>query len=600
MITCTIASLALSATANFTVVLQVNAGTASGTNIAETVTATATNIIPGLTTNSATASVIVANANSADLAIVKTATPTPTVPQGNTVTYTLAVTNNGPASATNVTVTDALPATLTYLSATPTGTGACSEADGSVTCLLGTMANGGSATVTVLTIAGAPGVITNTASVNADQTDPIPLNNSSSQTETITAATAIHLQSFAASYETDKNGANRVVLTWRTGGESHNLGFNIYRADNGNRILLNPSLIAGSALMMRGALPKHSGRTYAWIDRFARTAGGGYWLEDVDVDGTRAMHGPVFANADTSTQQGDSLVASPAPMFSQLSQAQPPAASESHPVESVPQTSGPTSNQLQKQFELAAHPAVKILVRHEGWYRVAQPDLVKAGLDPNVDPRSLRLFAEAVEQPIQITGATSGRGGFGPQAAIRFYGTGIDTLYSGTRVYWLVPGEGSGARIRRIAASAGSNQPPESFRFAVELHQRSVYFAALLTPNGDNFFGALVSSTPVDQVLRVPHFDKTSTEPASLELVLQGVTAGFPHDVTVALNGITLGDVTFTGQHKGDSASVCQQDCSRTGTILLLSRRKMEHTTSVWWTISGLRIRTHTWRSPIN
>jgi hypothetical protein len=238
-------------------------------------------------------------------------------------------------------------------------------------------------------------------------------------------------------------------------------------------------------------------------------------------------------------------------MLSQLSQAQPPAASDSHPVENVPQTSGPTSNQVQMQFELAAHPAVKILVRHEGWYRVAQPDLVKAGLDPNVDPRSLGLFAEAVEQPIQITGATAGPGGFGPQAAIHFYGTGIDTLYSGTRVYWLVAGEGSGTRIRRIAATAGSNQPPESFRFAVELEQRSVYFAALLTPNGDNFFGSFVSSTPVDQFLHVPHLDKTSTEPARLEVVLQGVVAGFPHDVTVALNGTTLGDVTFTGQDKG-------------------------------------------------
>ena len=118
-ITCTIASLALSATANFTLVLQVNAGTASGTNIAETAMATATNIIPGLTTNSAIGSVVVANANSADMAIVKTATPGPTVPQGDTLTYTLAITNNGPASATNVTVTDALPATLTYLSRPP-------------------------------------------------------------------------------------------------------------------------------------------------------------------------------------------------------------------------------------------------------------------------------------------------------------------------------------------------------------------------------------------------------------------------------------------------------------------------------------------------
>src|SRR5260370_10641608 len=191
------------------------------------------------------------------------------------------------------------------------------------------------------------------------------------------------------------------------------------------------------------------------------------------------------------------------------------------------------------------------MVNQEGWYRVTQPELVKAALDPNTDAASLRLFAEAIEQSIEITGATAGPDGFGPQAAINFYGTGIDTLYSGTRVYWLVPGEGNGARIRRRAASAGSNQPPESFPFAVEFEQRSVYFAALLTPNGDNFFGSFVSSTPLNQLLQVPHLDKASNEPASLEVVLQGVTAGFPHDVTVALNGTTLGDITFTGQDKG-------------------------------------------------
>jgi len=358
--------------------------------------------------------------------------------------------------------------------------------------------------------------------------------------------TAVELRRFEA-YSTSSG----ILLRWQVGQQADNLGFNIYRDSGAGRIRVNPSLIAGSALLMRGALPQHSGRTFAWIDRSTGTAGGGYWLEDVDVNGTRTMHGPVFANTAPSVEAAGISAVSPAPMLSQLSQAQPPAASDSHPVENVPQTSGPTSNQVQMQFELAAHPAVKILVRHEGWYRVAQPDLVKAGLDPNVDPRSLGLFAEAVEQPIQITGATAGPGGFGPQAAINFYGTGIDTLYSGTRVYWLVAGEGSGARIRRIAASAGSNQPPESFRFAVELEQRSVYFAALLTPNGDNFFGSFVSSTPVDQFLHVPHLDKTSTEPARLEVVLQGVVAGFPHDVTVALNGTTLGDVTFTGQDKG-------------------------------------------------
>jgi uncharacterized repeat protein (TIGR01451 family) len=139
-ITCTDgSSLGVNATANFTLVLQVNAGTPSGTNIAETVTASATNIVPNLTTNSATAVVVVANAGSADMAIVKTAAPNP-VAQGDPLTYTLAVTNNGPSTATNVTVTDSLPTAVTYLSVTTTQ-GACSEAGGTVTCLLGSMAN---------------------------------------------------------------------------------------------------------------------------------------------------------------------------------------------------------------------------------------------------------------------------------------------------------------------------------------------------------------------------------------------------------------------------------------------------------------------------
>ena len=89
-------------------------------------------------------------------------------------------------------------------------------------------------------------------------------------------------------------------------------------------------------------------------------------------------------------------------MLSQMNQALPPTpgSQESHTVETLPLASAPTPSQIQKQFELAAHPAVKIYVRHEGWYRVTQPDLVKAGLDPNVDPALLHLYAEATEQPI--------------------------------------------------------------------------------------------------------------------------------------------------------------------------------------------------------
>ncbi|HEY6337463.1 MAG TPA: C25 family cysteine peptidase [Candidatus Sulfotelmatobacter sp.] len=559
-ITCTAnagTSIALNGTASFSLVMQVVATTPSGTNIPDTATASAGNVVPNLTTNSATATVLVANANSADMAIVKTATPNP-VSQGDTITYTLAVTNNGPASATNVTVVDTLPTEVTYLSVTTTA-GTCSEAGGTVTCLLGTMANGGTATVTVLTIAGVPGVVSNTATVSADQTDPNPVNNSSTQTETITAATSIQLQSFAARVSTDKDGSNRVLLMWKTGGEANNLGFNVYREVDGNRVRLNPSLIAGSALWMSGALPKHAGKTYNWIDPSSQAdangAGAAYWLEDVDVNGTRTMHGPVLAEDAAYTSSGAHAAAESTAvrtlMLSELNQSQPGAGTGSHPVETLPGAFSPTTRQTQTQFYLAAHPAVKILVRHEGWYSVAQPDLVNAGLDPNVDPVSLQLFAEAIEQPIRIVGATSGPGGFGPQASISFYGTGIDTQYSGTRVYWLVVGRGSGTRIPQMQASSGANVPAPSFSYTVEVQPRTIYFAALITSDGDNFFGPLVSTTPVEQVMQTPNLDASSSRAATLDVTLQGVIKGIPHQVSVALNGTALGEVNFTGQQKG-------------------------------------------------
>ena len=550
---CTIGSMAANTTANFTLVLQVNAGTPSGTNITETDTATAANIVPSLTTNSASATVVVANANSADMAITKTGTPNP-VTEGTPLTYTLVVTNNGPASATNVTVMDSLPSVLTYLSSTvtPSTQGSCSEANGIVTCLLGTMANAGTATISILSIPGQPGMVPNTATVTADQTDPNQANNSSTWTETITAPTKIALQSFSAHTGIDKNGARRVMVTWKTGGEAHNLGFNVYREQGGNRVRMNSSVIAGSALLMNGALPKHAGRSYAWIDPSAGGLSVSYWLEDIDVNGTRTMHGPVSIQAEA--RLGSDLSASETRMLSQLSQAQaaPPGSQQSHMVEALPQVSAPTSSQIQKQFELAARPGVKILLQHEGWHRVTQPDLVKAGLDPNVDPALLHLYAEAVEQSIQITGATNGPGGFGPQAAIKFYGTGIDTVYTGARVYWLATCESRPERIPRLHASTGSNLPPQNFPATVELRQHTIYFQALLTPDGDNFFGELVSSAPpVEQVLVVPHLDTASSRLARLDVVLQGVIVGFPHDVLVALNGNQIGNVIFTGQQKG-------------------------------------------------
>ena len=83
-----------------------------------------------------------------DLAIVKTAAPSP-VTAGNQLTYTLTASNNGPSDATGVSIADTLPAGVTYVSAS-SSRGTVSQTNGTVNVNLGSLAHSATATVTIL------------------------------------------------------------------------------------------------------------------------------------------------------------------------------------------------------------------------------------------------------------------------------------------------------------------------------------------------------------------------------------------------------------------------------------------------------------------
>lgn len=139
---------------------------------------------PPVTVANATCSIVVAPAgSSADLSINKTG-PTTAAPSAN-LTYNLAIANTGPGSAAAVTVTDILPAGVTYVSATPS-VGTCSFTS-AVTCNLGTMANGASATIAlVVTSPSSGGAFANTATVASTTPDPSTANNTSTWSVTLT------------------------------------------------------------------------------------------------------------------------------------------------------------------------------------------------------------------------------------------------------------------------------------------------------------------------------------------------------------------------------------------------------------------------------
>jgi uncharacterized repeat protein (TIGR01451 family) len=150
--------------------------------ITNTATVSATEGDPDQSNNIATVDI---NVSATDLAVTKIVdNANPYV--GNTIVYTISVTNSGANQATSVEIEDILPSGVTFVSSSPT--------QGSYAAglwIIGTVAGGGSATLNITTTVDSnpPGtVVTNTAQVtNLDQIDIDDTNDSDSVDFTVTS-----------------------------------------------------------------------------------------------------------------------------------------------------------------------------------------------------------------------------------------------------------------------------------------------------------------------------------------------------------------------------------------------------------------------------
>jgi uncharacterized repeat protein (TIGR01451 family) len=176
-VTCNLGSLASGASAS----VDVKVTPVAGGTITNQASVSATTADPVLVNNSASASTTVDPV--ADLSLTNTDSPDPVL-SGQQLTYTLGVHNNGPATATSVSLSDSLPSGVTYVSATTTQ-GSCAHPGNSVICAIGNMASGADVTVTIKIDTGAPGTITNDATVLSTATDPNGANNSASAVTTV-------------------------------------------------------------------------------------------------------------------------------------------------------------------------------------------------------------------------------------------------------------------------------------------------------------------------------------------------------------------------------------------------------------------------------
>lgn len=362
------------------------------------------------------------------------------------------------------------------------------------------------------------------------------------------ALTGVGLQSFdATSYDgLGPNGrTGGVSLTWRSGAESNNLGYRIYRDRDGVRTPVTNGLIAGSTLFTGDVLS--SGYRYGWYDADGRV-GDRYFLEDVDSSGRGTLHGPYA----TWQGSGKSPIEANSPTLSDLNR--PSAGSRmvwseesAKAVVASAKGGGNAPGGPNAQWQLANAPAIKIGVRDTGWYRVTPATLASAGINlGSVDPRSLRVYTGGREIPIRVSGEADGR--FDAGDSIEFFNAALDVQSTDVQVFWLTAAAGNGQRmkVQNTRATTGS---PLSYPAVAELKERFVYFASLANGERENFFGQVVSAEQADHTLTLNKVDPAGTG-GILEVSLQGVTY-VPHHVTVLVNGQAVGGVDFTNKNAG-------------------------------------------------
>ena len=124
---------------------------------------------------------------SADLSLTMSGSPV-NITIGQNVTFDFSVSNtDSQVTATGVTLTDTLPAGMSFVSAAAAG-GSCSNSGSSVTCTMASLAPQRLWQPALMVTTTTAGSLQNTSLVSANQPDPNTANNSASVTTTVTVA----------------------------------------------------------------------------------------------------------------------------------------------------------------------------------------------------------------------------------------------------------------------------------------------------------------------------------------------------------------------------------------------------------------------------
>ena len=176
----------------FVIVVALPGGAVPPPSVSASASVTNSTRDPDSSDNDATATTAVGGEPTpADLSVTASGSAT-SVEAGDSITYTVRVTNGGPNPATNVTLVDSLPSGAYFVSATTSQGSLVTPSvfdSGAAVARLGTLASGATATLTFsMTVTSGGGSIVNHAFVLASTIDPNDENDSATVQTTVRSA----------------------------------------------------------------------------------------------------------------------------------------------------------------------------------------------------------------------------------------------------------------------------------------------------------------------------------------------------------------------------------------------------------------------------
>ena len=240
---------------------------------------------------------------------------------------------------------------------------------------------------------------------------------------------------------------------------------------------------------------------------------------------------------------------------------------------------------------------IKIELAEKGAYRITGSDLSATGVDPaGIDPDTFRLFHGDAE--IRVTVSSANDGTFDPADAILFYAPGIDTIYTGTDVYWLYWGTADLGRRSLTADGTPAGETPWISASGETLEVEENHTLWSDTPNAPEadywFWEKLTAPQTKSLTFDVPSLAGTSGD-AVLSVYFQGRSEGSGaggHHTVITLNGRVIGNQNWTGAvahvqrvsvPQADLKSVSNQlgitygDSGTPGSVIYLNRVEIDY-----------------------